>query len=238
MRLLAGPIFAGAHEDCLKAGRHSAADVGFRIVADHDDMLLWAPHALDGELEKGGGGLAEDRRGFPGSIFQRRDERTGVEAELTVAVEEIPIFRECEKLGAMDKLPVGLVQIIIAEAVARVADHDGLDAAWRQTGKILAKVRVHDQQGRKIFLRQQIACNACRREDVLGCDLESKAHEILNDDAPWTARRIGDKLQRHAQFPDMGDCVERARKSPGANADNAVYIEENAFDGLLGLLHL
>jgi len=94
----------------LEAGRHSAADIGLGIVTNHHDILGAASHAFHSELEKCWRRLAEHCRGLTRSVFEPRDEGTSIEAQLIVMVEEVAIFRKGEKLGAMEDLPIGLIQ--------------------------------------------------------------------------------------------------------------------------------
>lgn len=129
--LLPWPILSRLHENALEAGSHGAADIGLGIVTNHHDILGAASHAFHGELEKCWRRLAEHSRDLTRSVFEPRDEGTSIEAQLIVMVEEVAIFRKREKLGAMEDLPVGLIQEVVGEEGARIADDDGLAASRR-----------------------------------------------------------------------------------------------------------
>lgn len=81
---LARTILTRLHEDTLQAGRHGAKNVGLCVVADHDGRLGRAADAVERRLEERRGRLAENDGLASAGIFQRLDERPGIEAECAV----------------------------------------------------------------------------------------------------------------------------------------------------------
>src|SRR5579883_2288755 len=78
-------------------------------IANHRDAGGFAEHAFDRKLEELGRRLAEHSRLFGGSIFERHDERPGIEREFMIMVEKVAIFGESEKTRAVNEFSKGLV---------------------------------------------------------------------------------------------------------------------------------
>lgn len=145
-------------------------------------------------------------------------------------IEEIAILCERKKLGAMADFAIGLVQEIVGEERACVADNNSLAAAPLQTIEILAQVRMHDEKGHKILMGKEVSRKGGRRKEVLRCDIKSELREIRHDPAPRPAGRVGDEFERKGRFPDLADRVERTGQSPVADINDSVKVDQNTSD--------
>jgi hypothetical protein len=87
---------------------------------------------------------------------------------------------------------------------------------------------MDDEQRRKVPLSEKIACEDCRREDVIGCDVEPKASEITDNAASRAAGRVGDELEGGPQLTNAADRVKGARQSYTADSNDAINVEQNA----------
>jgi hypothetical protein len=145
---LARSIFSCLDENAHEAGGHGATHVGFRIIANHHNILCCAAEAFDRHFKERRRRLAEHCCLSTGSVFETRDERTGVEAQFTVMIEEVAVLRQGEKLGSVKNLPKGSVQQIVGEERARISDNNGFVTLCRQSRKVLVEVGMRDKEGR------------------------------------------------------------------------------------------
>jgi hypothetical protein len=92
MRLLPRPVFPGLGENAHEASGHCSANVGFHIIANHRHLPGSALKSFDGECEECPRRLSEHGCLSAGSVFQRRNKRTRVEAHFAVVMEKAAIL--------------------------------------------------------------------------------------------------------------------------------------------------
>src|SRR6516165_6568087 len=144
-------------------------------------------------------------------------------------IEKVAVLRQSQKRCAVNNFAKGLIQKIIGEEGARVSDDDRLTAIAWQAQKLLAQVRMHDEKGCKLLLREKIARQSRGRKDVLHRDVDADFSKIGDNSAPGAAGRVGDEFQRNACLPDSLNRVERARQSRLADVHDTIEVEEDAF---------
>src|SRR6516165_8049420 len=99
-------------------------------------------------------------------------------------IEKVAVLRQRQKRGAVNDFAKGLIQEIIGEEGARVSNDDRLAAIAWQAQKLLAQIRMHEEKGGKLLLREKIARQSCGRKDVLHRDVEPDLGKIANNSTP------------------------------------------------------
>ena len=233
IRLLPRPVFPGLDENAHEASVHRSADVGFRIVANHHDILGGAVETFDGKCEECPRRLAEHSCLSAGSVFQCRNERARVEAHFAVVIEKAAILRQGEKSGPAKKPAICLVQQIVSEELARIPDDNRFVTVCRQSREIFTQVGMHDEKRPQVPTPEKLLRYSGWRIDVFHRHLKSELREVTDNAAERAARRVGDELEGEFRSPDPSNRVERAGQDCATDIHDAVEVEQYTSDGTI-----
>jgi len=233
MHLLPRPVLPSLDENAHKASGHRSADVGFRIIANHHDVVGSAVETVDGKREECPRRLAEYSCHSAGSVFQRRNERARVEAHFAVVIEKASILRQGEKGGSMKKPAICLVQQIVSEEFTRIPDDNRFITVCRQSREIFTQVGMHDEKRPQVPTPEKLLRYSGWGINVFCGHLKPELRKVTAHAVKRAARRVGDELEWKLRRPNPCNRVERSGQDCATDIHDAVEVEQYASNGTI-----